>query len=669
MHPGGVIAFRDKRTLVLAVVRKDEGKVLRVTSEKGKDFPYPKERVALDLGGTRDLAMGPAAVREELQGIRRQADAAREKIDLELLWETVREDLAEGGTLQELARLYFGDEVSPIQTLGLLLAIEADSAYFRRKGENLTPKDAAAVQETLRQQDEAARRERERGEAVAWLRDCLGGRERPRPPGGEALVELLIRGACMGEEMPDHGALQDLLGELGEAAAGGAFDVLVRLGIFSPDENLAVHAHQVLVDFPEDVLAEAAGLAAEVREEPRRDLRELETLSIDDAETTEVDDALSLEDLGDGRVRAWIHIADVAAYVPKGSLTDRHALRRATTVYTPDRTIPMLPEVLSMGECSLQEGEERNALSVGVVLSHEAEILEHEFCATRIRVDRAWTYEECETGVDAPGLLGRLYQLSCALRARREADGAQSYERQELRIKVDEDGHIEVRKVVGDSKGQVLVSEMMVLANRVTGEALKQAEIPALFKRQLRPKEEAGGFIPKSSMGVEPGEHYGLAVPAYCQMTSPIRRYGDLAMHRQLGALIGRPVEAHSAEELLTVLASCQEREMAAGAVQKEGHRYWLLVHLSRQEVRDVVAVVGSTRRGGLVGVRLEDTLLPCMLPTPQGKSLKEAERLLVRITQVDPRHGKVRLRYLEHLPTDVDQVLAKAAPPAQPGV
>jgi exoribonuclease-2 len=664
MNVGSVIAFRDKRSVVLALVRRDDGKVLRVVNEKGKEFRYPRNRVALDLGGAREAGLSPEEVRSELKGIKKQAVDLQGEIDLELLWESVREDRPEGGTLKELGDLYFGENPTPLQLLSLLSVLEADSAYFKRKAEILVPKEEVAVRETLRQQAEAEERERARIAAVTWLRTRVEGREIPEselPPEAarERLMDLLKSVACLGEEAPGWPEVGNLLEELGYTTANGAFDVLLRLGIFQPDENLSVHEYDVQVEFPENVLTEATRLAEEEIPESRLDLRELETITIDDAETTEVDDALSLEDLGEGKLRVWVHIADVAAFVPKDSLVDRHALKRATTVYAPDRTIPMIPEVLSMGHCSLQVGEDRPALSVKLDLDVEGALVESSFHASRIRVDRSHTYEEIEEMVHEEGLVHSLFEVSELQRKRREEAGAQSFERQELRIKVDADREIFVKKVVGDSSGQVLVSELMVLANRVAGQALFEAELPALYKRQTRPKGEGGGFLPKSTVGLEPGEHFGLGVPYYCQMTSPIRRYGDLAMHRQLGTLIGRPFPGHSEEELGAILATCQEREMAAGAVQKEGNRYWLLRYLQRQDHKDHPAVVGTHKRGSLIGVKLEDVLLPCMLPAPQGKSFKAGERIMVRLTDVHPRRKRVRLRYLEHLPMDVDAVLA----------
>lgn len=659
MNVGAVIAFRDKRAVTLALVKREDAKTLRLLNEKGKEFSYPRNRIALELGETREGTQSPDQARNALRDVRERSREVQEEIDMPLLWESVREDLPEGGSLGQLAGLYFGEEASGIQRLALLVCLEEDSAYFRRKGETLLPKDEDAVQETLRQQAEAERREEARLAAIAWLRERLQGGDSPGPEGSEQLVENLKAVACMGEEAPCWGEVKELLEELGYTTANGAFDILLRLEVFHPDENLSVHAYDVAVEFPPEVEAEAQELAGQEPEEERQDLRDLPTIAIDDAETTEVDDALSLERLEDGRVRVWVHIADVSAYVPRGCLVDRHAQARATTVYSPERTIPMIPEVLSMGQCSLQEGEVRAAFSVELELDAEGGLLRHAFHPSRIRVDHSHTYEEVEELVEEEGLVQDLFEVSTQQRKLREEAGAQSFERQEMRIKVDETGHIEVKKVIGDSRGQVLVSELMILANRVCGQALFEAGIPALFKRQARPKGEGGGFLPKSTVGLEPGEHFGLGVPYYCQMTSPIRRYGDLAMHRQLGALVGRHESPHDADELGAVLATSQEREMAAGAVQKEGNRYWLLRHLQRQDHKDLVAVVGTQRRGGLVGVKLDDLLLPCMLPAPQGKSFKAGERILVRVTDVHPRRSRVRLRYLEHLPTDVDAVLA----------
>jgi exoribonuclease-2 len=657
MQPGGIIAFVDKRSVVLAFVRKDEGKQLRVLNEKGKAFPYPKARVALDLRTSRDAKLSPEDVRRELHAVRKAGEEARKEVDLELLWESVREDLPEGGSMGDLAELYFGDEPSAAQRLGLLIDLEADSAYFKRKGDQLVPKDADAVQETLRQQEEAARKAEEEADALVWLQFRLSGRDAPEPPGAARLIEILRQVAVLGDEFPDMAKAQQLFKDFGSFGPGAAFDYLVTLGIFDEHENLSLHAYEIPVEFPAEVLA-AAGEAAPI-EEKRTDLRHLETVSIDDADTTEVDDALSLETREGGGTRLWVHIADASAFVPKGSVVDAHAARRSTSVYLPEKVIPMMPPALAMEACSLQAGKERPALSLRVDLDAEGQIEEHTFLASTIQVDRAITYEEVEAGLDEDPLLKAIHTVSERQRAIRTEAGATSYERQELRVKV-EDGRIELKKVIGDSKGQVLVSEMMVLANRLCGETLRDAGVPALYKRQNAPKEGGAGYIPKSTLGLEAGEHYGLGLPVYCQMTSPIRRYGDLAMHRQLAKVIGRPMESHSAEELGPVLATCQERESAAIAAQREGQKYWTLRYIERLADKDVAAEVNHVKRGGMVGCRLLDFLLPSMLPVPQGKSLKDGDRVKVRVTSVDARRGRVRLRYLAPLPTDVDAVLAQ---------
>lgn len=645
IRPGSVIAYRDKRALLLARVLREEGAQLRVVSEKGREFPYPRDRVALALPETK----------ADLAALKAEAEAVASDVDMALVWETVRELEPDGASLAALAETYFGSAPTPVRELGFLMALEADSAHFKQKGELWVPKDPEAVAETLRQREEAERRERERREGFGWLKGRLAGKvpasEAP-PPGAAPLLELLIAGAVKGEEGPSWAKAAELVRELGASGPEGAFQILVRLGRFHEDENLAIHAFDVPVAFPAPVVAEAERLAATPpREEPRLDLRALETISIDDPETTEVDDALSLEALEGGRVRAWIHIADPSPYVPKGSLVDREALRRATTVYAPDRTIPMLPEVLSMGLVSLKPGVDRLAFSVSIELSPEGEVLGHGFHPSRVKVGRALAYEEVDAAVTGDGLVARLYRLATLLRARREKAGAQSYERQELRVKVDAQGRISVKKLVGDSQGQVLVSELMVLANFVAGKALAEAGVPALFKRQARPEGGDPGFIPKSTLGTIPGEHFGLAVPFYSQMTSPIRRYGDLAVHRQLGTMVGRPGDSHTLEELGVVMAACQDRDEASGAVEREGRRYFLLKYLRQHPIKEHAAVATGVRRGGLTGVRLEDYLLPCMMPLPQGVSLKEGDRLTVFLESVVPREGKTRLRFVGLLP------------------
>lgn len=661
MTPGSIVAFRDKRSVVLALVLKDEGKSLRIHSEKGKAFPYPRARLTLDLGGNHDTS--GLGVRELLRETREKAEALRQEIDLPLLWETLRESSEEGLPLEELGELYFG-EVSPLELFALLCSLEEDSAYFRRKQERIVAKDPEVVAETLRQQELAEEKERLRLEAMAWIRSRLKGSEDPPPDGARDLIDLIKQVAVQAEAAPDYSKAQEFLKGLGFDQRDGAFELLIQLGIFHPDENLSLHAYDVAQEFSPDALREADEIASRgpYFEEDRLDLTHLATTSIDDAETTEVDDALSLELLPDGAYKVWIHIADVSAFVPHGSPLAREAMARGTTFYLPDRTIPMFPEVLSMGLCSLKQGEERAALSVAVTLEEDGSIREVEHRATTILVDEAWTYEEAAEEIEdeEEGLLLDLHAISTRLRERREEDGAQSYCRQELRIKVDDDGQVQIKKIVGDSPGQVLVSELMILANRVTGKALAEAGLPALYKRQEAPDGSNPNFIPKSSMGLEPGDHYGLGISFYCQMTSPIRRYPDLAMHRQISAMIGRPVEPLGEDQLLEILALSQERDQASIQVQKEGKKYFLLKYLQNLSMREQVAQINHVKRGGLVGCRLEEFLLPCMLPVPQGKSLRDGDRVLVKIQDVRPRDGKIRLRFVEHLSTEVDKILAE---------
>ncbi len=649
MHPGHVVLYRDKSAITLAWVRREEGKSLRLMSEKGKEFPFPRDRVDLDLGPGGDGGTSPEAARQALARVRGDLDTTRMGIDLELLWESTREELPEGGPLERLARLWFGSAASPVQLGALLALLEEDRLWFKRKGHDHLPKDPEVVQETRRQMEEADRRRRQKEEALAWLKARMQNRSGPDaldPPGKPAMVELLVAAATLGEEGPRWSEAAAVLRNFGEPTSETAFRILVHLGVFGPDENLSLHEHGVPLRFPDAALEEAARLVetGPVAED-RLDLTGLPTLSIDDADTTEVDDALSLEARDDGSLRVWIHIADPSAFIPKGSLVDREALKRATTYYMPDRTLPMLPPVLSMDRCSLAPGVERPALTVQVDLDAEGEVKAAAFVASRVRVGKAWTYEDADAGIDADPQLAALFALAEKLRKRREADGAQSFERQELRIKV-VDGEISVRKQVGDTRGQVLVSEFMVLANRLAGQRLAAAATPALYKRQNRPEEATPGYIPKSTLSLEAGEHYGLAVPFYCQMTSPIRRYGDLVIHRQLAASMGRPIEGHSREELETVLGICLDREAASHAVQREGRRYWLLRYLERLDPREHDATVGSIRRGGLIQVRLDEFLLPCMLPIPQGIALAEGDRVRVAIQDVDARRNRTRIQF-----------------------
>lgn len=381
-------------------------------------------------------------------------------------------------------------------------------------------------------------------------------------------------------EMNPRGEIVDILGKKGENTAE-MHAILAEFGLpYKYPENVERAAAKIDAGITEDEIAK------------REDFRGVTTFTIDPRDAKDFDDALSIRKLGEGRYEVGVHIADVTHYVGAGSVIDREAKERATSVYLVDRTIPMLPEHLSNGICSLRPEEEKLTFSVIFELDDEANIRNRRIVRTVIRSDRRFTYEEAqeiiETGKgDFAEEVTTLDRLAKKLRARRYENGALEFERAEVRFEIDEKGK-PVDVYFKESKdANKLIEEFMLLANIAVAESIgkvgkgkkaktfvyrvhdnpnpekmsnfsmiasrfgfkvnvdgRAKDVNKSLNRMLKDVKGRGEenmlsilairSMAKAVYTTENIGHYGLAVDYYTHFTSPIRRYPDMMVHRLL---------------------------------------------------------------------------------------------------------------------------------------
>jgi len=379
----------------------------------------------------------------------------------------------------------------------------------------------------------------------------------------------------------------------------------------------------------------AARTAAEgegVADVPRRDLRDLTTFTIDPATAKDFDDAISAERRADNAWRIWVHIADVSAYVRPGSLVDKEAYKRGTSVYVPGRVEPMLPEALSNGACSLRPDEDRNAVTVEIDLRGTS-VERTSFYRSLIRsnarldydqVDRIFALHEHPAEPWAEPLAAAR-EASAALQAERERGGALAIESSEPDFAFDSQGHVTASHRVVQTEAHRLIEHLMILANEQVAKLLSDQRVPTLYRVHERPPGEAAerlvaqlasldvptpptpeyltpqqaaetiaecsrlvelhvqrtgqGTIGLNSLVLrslkqaryDPANlgHTGLGLTHYCHFTSPIRRYPDLVCHRALLAAVGGGEEAPSASTLPGAGDWCSARERDAMSIER----------------------------------------------------------------------------------------------------
>ncbi len=416
-------------------------------------------------------------------------------------------------------------------------------------------------------------------------------------------------------------------------------ELVERLGI-AGNNDTEMHAilaeYELPYRFEPEVEAAAAAIDGSVTAREiacRRDFRQVVTFTVDPADAKDFDDALSVRKIREGVWEIGVHIADVTHYVKPHSVIDDEAVERGTSVYLVDRTVPMLPERLSNELCSLRPNETSLCFSAVFTLNEDLEILDEWFGRTVIHSDRRFPYaqaqEVIETGRgDFAEEILTLNRLAQALRARRFKNGAISFEREEVKFRLDDDGKPLGVYFKEQKESNQMIEEFMLLANRRVAEFCahrhneKGRAVPRtmVFRVHDSPSEEKldrfrqfilrFGHVFKASKGRAVARemnklfkqikgstqenavttmavrsmakafyttdnigHYGLAFPYYTHFTSPIRRYPDMMVHRLLAHYLegGKSVAKEPVEELC---ARASDREIVAAEAERASIKY-----------------------------------------------------------------------------------------------
>lgn len=393
---------------------------------------------------------------------------------------------------------------------------------------------------------------------------------------------------------------------------GEIVDILGETGNNDAEIHAILAEYGLPYKYPEEVTKAAEKIDAEITPEiiaQRKDFRDITTFTIDPKDAKDFDDALSIRKLENGLWEVGVHIADVTHYVTPGSIIDKEAEQRATSIYLVDRTIPMLPERLCNEICSLRPNEDKLAYSCILELDDNANVHKYEICHTVINSDRRFTYEEAqqviETGEgDYKDEILQLDKLAKQLREARYQHGSVDFDRTEVRFEIDETGRPISVYFKRSQDANKLIEEFMLLANKKVAEFIGKvddkkkakpfvyrvhdtpdleklsnlSEIAYRFGYKLktggsasvanqslnkmlqsaknRPEENLLSTLAMRSMAkaiyttVNIG-HYGLAFDYYTHFTSPIRRYPDMMVHRLLDRYIagGRAVSEIKLED------------------------------------------------------------------------------------------------------------------------
>ena len=601
---------------VAAIVQKNDA-TYQVDTQHGKRTKVKANNVFAEFDGDMAVFLENA-----------QAQAA--DIDTDLLWEVCGE---EEFSAEAIAEEYYGHAPTKTELAATLIALYAAPMYFYKKAKGVFK---AAPEETLKQALAAIERKKQQDAQIDAWAEALKRGEMPSEIAADLKTIL---------HAPDKQSLTyKAFTKAADALKTSAYELAKKTGGITSIPQYLQDGFEIKyfpkgTGFPDLPLPEMPDL-------PKADVT---AFSIDDESTTEVDDALSLTDLGNGTKRVGIHIAAPSLAIKPGDKMEKNIMERLSTVYFPGGKITMLPENW-IAAFSLDAGAYRPAVSIYFDVDSEFNVgeptckIEAVNIAENLRIQTIEPHFNAETGLDEAGEmmfahhqdLIWFYQFAVALqkaRGKYEPDRAPQYD---YSIELDEEGNVSVVRRERGSPIDTLVSEMMILANSTWAQMLHDNDLPGLFRVQ-----PAG----KVRMSTKSEPHIGMGVQHYGWFTSPLRRAADYINQKQLLSLIddtAEPLFQQSDAELFAALRDFDTAYAAYADFQRQMEAYWSLVYLQQQGTSELTATILKEDL-----VRIEGLPLVTRATGIPFDALPKSQ-VLLKITELDPEKQFIALNYVK---------------------
>ena len=599
------VFYEEEGQFKVASVMAENPGSMQVESPTGKRSKIKTSNVLLQFDVT-------------LAGFMEAAQQEAEKLEIDFLWECCGEP--EFG-FEDLAQEYYGKKPSAIEAAATTIKLHSAPIYFYRKGKG---RYKAAPADTLKLALAAVERKKLQAEQMAaWV---LQLNDKKLPEGFINKADSLVYN-------PDKNSLEwKAIDEAAQTSGRLALTVMADAGLIASAHDYHLGA------FLREMFSEGADFAEydvpgfDKTELPHGlSLAEAACFSIDDASTTEIDDAFSLENLPNGNTRVGIHIAAPALGVPPASPLDAIVLSRLSTVYMPGNKITMLPETI-VKPFSLDAGETKPVLSLYIEVTSEFEIVAHETKLEKINIADNLRHDELEPFFNASTLdkdsghpywarLKALFGLATSLEIARGKANPNAAPQIDYNFYVN-DGMVKIVARERGSPMDKLVAELMIYANSHWGGRLKEAEFAGIYRAQT------GG---KVFMTTKAEPHTGLGVAQYAWSTSPLRRAVDLINQRQLIAMINAEVPPYNAADgkLNVIMRNFDQTYSAYSEFQTRMERYWCLQYLIQENLAEISAVVW---RDNLVKI---DGMF-YITKVPSLPELKVGTKVLLEIKHID---------------------------------
>jgi exoribonuclease-2 len=675
LRASSIVMYENDNSALLACVQDfKKGKYI-ILNQKGRELELASNR----LYSFHSLIPAEFSSKDSkaayLEKLFNTAKESAPGISIEDLWSMINQE-NRGYSCFELAKNYLGD-LTPEQHIAFRLALLSDKIFFKRKAEEFYPRPLETVEQM--KAGEADRRKKQEAEQKAYSIF----KNKINDPSIEIPSEIMPLIHSMEEVAAEAGNIdpnkvrdvRDFLHnfceengiQLSGANSERVYNFLRLINHFDNFTNLSLLRHRLQIEHSAEAIKEASEIEVKsvLEDAERLDLTALDCFTIDDNSTKDMDDAISLEYLGDG-YRLGIHISDVASAIRPHSALDKASSYRLTSLYLPDRIINMLPEELSHNKISLLKDEIRPAVSFLMQVDRNYKILSCEVKLSRLKVKNRYNYDEVNFLLEKPEehAFEVLHNITATHEMQRIEHGAIQLHKKEAYVIIKDKNNLELQEIDENSPSRRLISELMVISNSNLAAFAKANSIPFIYRTQERPdkdnrptksksSESPSGDIAsrmnlkKSLNTTVPKMHAGLGIDLYCQATSPIRRFLDSCNQRQIVSFLKTGEAFYSEKDLKTILFESDEDLQRYNVINRESKRFWILKYLEMHVFRkhDINGtVVRTDLRTPLV--ELEDVYIA--VPVKLDGNISAGDKLKLKIAGINPAFDYLKLEQVK---------------------
>lgn len=658
MNQGKIIEYIEHGKLICTLCMQDKGGKLHLITSFGRETTLSSNRILSKSNKIFDTNNSREESIKYLRHINEIREELKTKVDIKNLWLLVHDE-SERFSLNGLAQLAFSGDISDDHESAVMRALLEEHVHFKLKDNIFIPHSPEQLEKIQNAQEKEEQKTAFLKKGGFWLKEIVQGYTAEPPDCKDTVIDILKKLLIFGNSATEYELGRSLLYSADIHDYKKIRELLIHLGEWDENENLELVRSNIPRHFTNQELTEAENIASYVTTAADyEDLRDFFTITIDGDKTTDFDDAISIVPADNDNIIILVHITDVASAIIKDSLLDKTAMERCASHYLPDLYIPMLPDILSEDIFSLREGTDRRAISITLEFNRDHELIRSRISKSIININKRMSYNDINIMIGQDRFIDKLYDICLTLRHKRTDANAMHLSLPEVNIEIDDNKKISLEILPQNTPAKIIVEESMIIYNRLMADFCNTNNIPALYRIQAPPSERISicetnelfytfrqlRKISPLKIATTPGKHSGLGVEAYIQCTSPLRRYLDLVMQRQIAAYLAGS-QTMTIEELERIRMVTEPLIKIVYNIKRNRQRYWIIKYLHKLGSVPLKALMLDEFKN-YYKIVLMDYMLTDEIKKPEGVIICPGDIFYVKVFHADPWEHTLSLVY-----------------------